>query len=128
MQVSKRLVGAATVLAAVAIVMAVLAPASLATKAKPSVSLRATPITLKVGQTVTFTGAVKHAVAGQRTVKLWVIGTKKATVKARATISGTGAFKITANAAKAGPVTLRVTYRVGATTFKSNKVTVTITS
>lgn len=127
MRLTKRLVGAFTVFALVAIIVAALAPVSLATKATPSVSLKAKPTTVKVGQTVTLTGTVKHAVAGNGIVRLWTVGAKKATMKAKARISSTGTFKFTAKASKVGPVTLRVTYRAGTTTFRSNKVTITIT-
>ncbi len=127
MRFTKRLVGAFAVLALVAIVAATLAPVSLATKATPSVSLKAKPTTVKVGQTVTLSGTVNHAVANNRIVHLWLVQAKKSTLKASATISSTGAYKFTAKAAEAGPVTLRVTYKAGTTTYKSNRVTVTIT-
>jgi plastocyanin len=128
MRFMKRLVGAVALLAVAAIASATLAPVSLATKATPSVSLKAKPTTVKVGKTVTFTGTVKHAVANDGTVRLWLVGAKKSTMKAKARISSTGAFKFTAKAAKAGPCVLRVTYGAGKTTFRSNKVTVTITN
>ncbi len=127
MRFTKRLVSAFAVLAVVAIVAATLAPVSLATKATPSVSLKAKPATVKVGQTVTLSGTVTNAVAKNRIVHLWLVQAKKSTLKSSARISGTGAFKFTAKGAKAGPCVLRVTYRAGNTTYKSNKVTVTIT-
>ncbi|HUK76008.1 MAG TPA: hypothetical protein VL117_00235 [Thermoleophilia bacterium] len=127
MRLMKRLSAVVGVLAVVAIVVAALAPVSLATKATPSVTLKAKPTTVKVGKTVTLTGTVRHAVAGSGIVRLWTVGAKKATMKAKARISSTGTFKFTAKAAKVGPVTLRVTYRAGTTTVRSNKVTITIT-
>jgi len=126
MRSMKRLGRVLGVLAVVAIVVAALAPAGLAATLKPTVSLHATPTTVKVGKTVTFTGTVKHAVAGHEIVRLWLVGAKVATLKAKARISSTGAFTFTAKAAKVGPVALRATYRVGATTFRSDLVKVTI--
>ena len=77
MRFTKRLVGAFAVLALVAIVAATLAPVSLATKATPSVSLKAKPTTVKVGQTVTLSGTVNHAVANNRIVHLWLVQAKE---------------------------------------------------
>jgi len=122
----KRLGGAIGMLAVVAIVVAALAPAGLAATVQPTVSLHATPTTVKVGKTVTFTGTVRHPVAGSRIVRLWVVGAKVTTVKSKARISSTGTFRFTARAAKAGPVSLRVTYRVGDTTFRSPLVKLTL--
>ena len=124
----KRFIRVFAVLTLVAIVSATLVPLALAAKAKPSVSLRAKPASIKIGKTVTFSGTVKHAVAKDTVVKLWLVSAKKSTLKVRGTISSTGAFKFTAKGAKAGTCTFRVTYKVGKTTYKSNEVKLTITS
>ena len=50
------------ILALVAIVSMALVPLALATRATPSVSLKAKPATVRVGKIVTFTGTVKNAV------------------------------------------------------------------
>ena len=116
------------VLALVAIVTATLAPLALAAKAKPTVSLKAKPASIKIGKTVTFSGTVKHAVAKDTSVKLWLVVTaKKSTLKKTGKISTKGAFKFTAKGARVGTSTYRVTYKVGKTTYKSNKVKVTVT-
>jgi hypothetical protein len=115
------------ILALVAIVSMALVPLALATRATPSVSLKAKPATVRVGKIVTFTGTVKNAVTKDATVKLWLVSGKKSVLKSSGTISGTGTFWFTAKAAKAGTCTLRVTYRAGTAIYRSPKVKVTIT-
>ncbi len=115
------------VLTAVAIVSAIVVPLALAATATPSLSLKAKPASIKVGETVTFSGTVQHAVARDTTVELWLVKAKRSTLKASGTISSTGAFKFTAKGARAGTCTLRVTYKAGKTTYKSNEVEVTVT-
>ena len=111
----------------VAIVTATLVPLALGAKAKPSVSLRVKPNSITIGKWVTFSGMVRRAVAGDRTVKLWLVVGKKATLKKTGTISSTGAYRFAAKGVKVGTSTYRVTYTAGTTTFKSNKVHVTVT-
>ena len=92
----KRFIRVFAVLTLVAIVSTPVVPLALAAKAKPSVSLKAKPASIKVGKTVTFSGTVKHAVAKDTIVKLWLVNAKKSTLKVRGMISSTGAFKFTA--------------------------------
>jgi hypothetical protein len=114
-------------LALVAIVSATFVPLALAAKAAPSVSLKAKPTSVKVGKTVTFSGTVKHAVAKDTTVKMWLVKAKKSTMEKSGTITSKGAFKLTYKAAKAGTWTFRVTYKAGKTTYRSNEVKITVT-
>ena len=114
-------------LALVAIVSASFVPLALAAKAAPSVSLKAKPTSVKVGKTVTFSGTVKHAVAKDTTVKMWLVKAKKSTMEKSGTITSKGAFKLTYKAAKAGTWTFRVTYKAGKTTYRSNEVKITVT-
>jgi hypothetical protein len=114
-------------LALVAIVSATFVPLALAAKAAPSVSLKAKPTSVKVGKTVTFSGTVKHAVAKDTTVKMWLVKAKKSTMEKSGTITSKGAFKLTYKAAKAGTWTFRVTYKAGKTTYMSNEVKITVT-
>jgi hypothetical protein len=114
-------------LALVAIVMATFVPLALAAKAAPSVSLKAKPTSVKVGKTVTFSGTVKHAVAKDTTVKLWLVKAKKSSMEKSGTITSKGTFKLTYKAAKAGTWTFRVTYKAGKTTYRSNEVKITVT-
>ena len=115
------------VLTAVAIVLTMVVPLALAAKATPSLSLKAKPASIKVGETVTFSGTVQHAVAKHTTVELWLVKAKKSTLKASGMISSTGAFEFTAKGARAGTCTLSVTYKAGKATYKSNEVEVTVT-
>ncbi|HVM66454.1 MAG TPA: hypothetical protein VMU14_16410 [Acidimicrobiales bacterium] len=110
----------------VAIAAAAIVPPALGVTAKPSLSLRAGHTTVAVGKRVTLSGLVRHAVAGDRTVRLWLVVGTKATLKQTGTISRTGAYRFSARAAKAGPVVLRVTYTAHGTVFRSNRVRITI--
>jgi hypothetical protein len=123
----KRLSRILVVVVLVAIVAATLASLALGAGAKPSVSLRAKPATVAVGRWVTFSGMVRHAVSGDRTVKLWLLTGTTATLKKTGAISSTGAYRFAAKAVKAGTCTFRVTYTADGTTYRSNKAHVTIT-
>ena len=114
-------------LALVTIVSMALVPLALATRATPSVRLKAKPAAVKVGKIVTFSGTVKNAVAKDTTVKLWLVSSKKSVLKSSGTISGSGTFWFTAKAAKAGTCTFRVTYRAGTAIYRSPEGEGTIT-
>lgn len=122
----KRIRKAFVVFVLAAVALAAFAPFALAAKAAPTVSLKATPTSVKVGKTVTFSGTVKHPVAKDTAVVLRLVVAKKTIVKKSATITSKGAFKFTHKATEAGKWTFRVTYKVGKHTYKSNEVRVTV--
>lgn len=117
----------AAVVALVAIVSVAVVPLALGAKAQPWVSLKIKPAAITIGEKVTFSGTVKHAVARDTTVKLWLVWGNQWALKKTGTISSTGAFWFTAKGARTGTSSFRVTYRVGTITYQSNKVKVTVT-
>ena len=94
--------------------------------AKPSVSLRAAPKSVKAGHSVTISGLVKNLIAGDKAVAICrKVGGKLTKLKSL-TISGAGAFQWTKKMTKPGKWTLVATYKVGTVTYASKAVTVTV--
>lgn len=116
------------VLAVAVLAAAVFAPLALAAKASPSpaLTLKAKPATVELGAKVVFSGAVKHAVAKDRTVKLRLVEGKKTTLEKSAAMSSKDAFRFVYKTAKAGTWKFEVTYKVGKKTYRSPVVTIEV--
>ena len=91
-----------------------------------TITLKAKHSSIKVRRTLTFGGKVTNAVAKDVSVKLRLVkGNKFVLLKTGRTTSA-GRYQLSIKTAKAGKWTFVVTYRVGKTTFMSNKVKVTV--
>ncbi len=93
---------------------------------KPSLTLKASPTTVKVGRTVTLTGVVKNSVAAVRTVMIErKVGTKMTVLK-KVTLTKSGSFKAYLKPGKIGKWVLVACYKVGKTAYLSKAVVVTV--
>ena len=90
-----------------------------------SISLKAKPASALVGKAITFSGTVTNAIANDSSVKLRQVTANGLVLAKGGSISGSGAFKLTYKAAKAGTLTFVATYKAGKT-FLSNQVSVKV--
>lgn len=122
----RQLRGFLAVSAVLAVLSVAVVPLAAGAAAKPSVSLRVKPASVRVGERIRFSGLVRHAVTGDTTVRLWQVIGKKAKLRKTGGISSSGAYWFSARGARAGACVFRVTYRAGTTTYTSNTIRFTI--
>jgi FG-GAP repeat len=92
--------------------------------APPTLTLRASLRTVKVGSTVTLKGAVKNFVSSAMTVRLCrKVGARLSLLKT-VKLSNAGAFRWALKPGKAGTWVIVASYKAGGLTFKSKAVTV----
>lgn len=100
--------------------------AYLLSSVEPSVTLKASIYSVKVGKTVTLRGVVRNRVSGVRRVFIYrkLHGTL---VRLKSlTCSTSGAFRWTWTATRAGKWTLVAVYKVGVTNYSSKSVTLSV--
>ena len=92
--------------------------------ATPTLTLKASSRTVKVGDTVSLKGAVKNFISSAMTVRLCrKVGARMTALKT-VKISSSGAFRWTLKPKTAGKWVLVASYKAGGMTFKSKAVTV----
>ncbi len=92
---------------------------------KPSVSLKATPSSVTVGQTLKLTGTVTHPKSGVKSVTILKKVASKWVSLATAKLSSKRTFAVKETFA-AGSWRLKARYKAGSTTVYSKVVTVTV--
>ena len=92
----------------------------------PSVTLKASRLSLTLGHSVTLSGVVSNAVAGRTRVIISRKISSKLVVLKNLTIGSRGAYRWTMKPKKVGKCVLLVSYKAGGETFKSKTVTLTV--
>jgi hypothetical protein len=92
----------------------------------PTLTLKATALSRRLGQRVKLTGLVTNAVAGQRTVLIKRRVGRKLILLKKVTITGDGAFRWTLQPASVGKWVVLATYKVGGAIGTSAPVTVAV--
>ena len=90
------------------------------------ITLKASAPSIKLGKSVVVRGAVDPPVPGIGTVSISRRVNGKLSPLKKGAVSASGVFAVSVKPASAGTWTLVATYRVGASTFKSKAVTVTV--
>ena len=94
----------------------------------PTVTLKASSLSLRVGKSVTLSGSVKHALAVGRTVSIYRKVSTKLILLKRVSFSSAGSFKTVIGLKKTGSWVLLASYGVSGRAFKSKTVTVKVHS
>ena len=94
--------------------------------ARPSVTLKAAPTSLRLGKSVTLSGAVKSPVAGYRSLVLKRKSGARWIVLRTLTIGRSGGYSWRMRATKAGKLQVVATYAVGVSAYSSKQVTVKV--
>lgn len=92
--------------------------------ATPTVTLKASSRTVKVGNPVTLKGAVKNFVSSAMAVRLCRKAGARLSLLKTVKLSSAGAFRWALKPGKAGTWVLIASYKAGGRTFKSKTVTV----
>jgi len=101
-------------------------PTPTPTSTPPSLTLKASPQSVKVGMKVALKGTVSAYQSPDTTVVLYRKSGASLTDLKHMTISNAGAFKTTVKATKAGKWTFVASYRAGTATYLSKRVTVNV--
>ena len=92
----------------------------------PTVTLKATALSRRLGQRVKLSGVVTNAVAGQRTVFITRRAGRKLILLTKVAMAGNGSFRWTLQPATVGKWVLLATYKVGGAIGASAPVTVAV--
>ena len=94
--------------------------------APPSLSLKAKPISIKVGKTVTLSGTVKHFLASDKTVQIERQVGSKLTALKTLKLTNSGAFTWATKPNKTGTWVFEAAYKSGGVSYLSEPVSVKV--
>lgn len=92
----------------------------------PSLTLKASRLSVILGHSITLRGAVSNAVAGQTRVTIARKISSRLVLLKNLTIGSGGAYRWTMKPKKVGRWVLVTSYKAGGRTFESKTVTVTV--